>query len=233
MGFWALAGVMAIACAPVLLLPGRAASVAVIGGFAHGFRTWLAICGVRVEYRGLEHLKDLGPAVFAAKHQSYGDGLCHLARDRDLAYVIGDHMLRFPLAGLYLQRAEAVVVDDAAGRRTGDAFDAAVTRLSADGRSALIFPEGGMSAVGAGRRFRRGAWKLAAALNRPVVPVATNLGCFWPEQEWVLHPGTAVIEFLAPITPGDDAKAFTARLQSAVETRTRALEAQARESSRS
>ena len=229
-GFWALAGSLAIVCAPILLLPGRGPAVAAIGVYAKAFRGWLRLCGVSIEYRGLEHLEGLGPAVFAAKHQSYGDGLCHLARDKDLAYVIGDHMLRFPVVGLYLKKAEAVVVDDAAGRRAGGAFDDGAERLASDGRSALIFPEGGLTPVGGGRRLRRGAWKLARALDRPVVPVATNLGCFWPEQERVLTPGRAVIAFLEPLHPGDDAKAFTERLQTAVNARTRALEAEARAS---
>ena len=224
-GFWVLVVTLALVSAPVLLLPGRGPVVGAIGLYAKAFRGWLRLCGVRIEYRGLEHLDGLGPAVFAAKHQSYGDGLCHIARDRDLAYVIGDHMLRFPVVGLYLKKAEAVVVDDAAGRRAGGAFDEGVERLASDGRSALIFPEGGLTKVGASRRFRRGAWTLARALGRPIVPVATNLGCFWPEQERVLHPGTAVIEFLPPLTPGDDGKAFTERLQTAVNSRTRALEA--------
>jgi 1-acyl-sn-glycerol-3-phosphate acyltransferase len=228
-GFWALAGTLAILSSPILLLPGRAPAVAAIGLYAKAFRGWLRLCGVSIEYRGLEHLDGLGPAVFAAKHQSYGDGLCHVARDKDLAYVIGDHMLRFPVVGLYLQKAEAVVVDDAAGRRAGGAFEDGVERLAADGRSALIFPEGGLTPVGGGRRFRRGAWKLAHALDRPVVPVATNLGCFWPEQQRVLNPGRAIIEFLEPLNPGEDAKAFTQRLQTLVDSRTRALEAEARE----
>ncbi len=223
-GFWALAGTLVFVCLPVLLLPGRGPAVAAIGLFAKLFRGWLRVCGVTVEYRGLEHLDDLGPAIFSAKHQSYGDGLCHLARDPQLAYVIGDHMLRFPIVGLYLKRAEAVVVDDAAGRRAGGALDEGVDRLNTDGRSALIFPEGGLSPVGGKRRYRRGVWKLARTLNRPVVPVATNLGCFWPEQEWALKPGHAVIEFLPPMTAGEDSKAFMTELETRVESRTRALE---------
>ena len=226
-GFWALAGVLAILCAPILFWPARGPSVAAIGVFARLFRGWLRLCGAPVEYRGLNHLEGVGPAIFSAKHQSYGDGLCHLARDPDLAYVIGDHMLRFPLVGLYLQRAEAVVVDDAAGRRAGGALDEGVDRLSKDGRSALIFPEGGLSPLGGKRRYRRGVWKLARALGRPVIPVATNLGCAWPEMEWALHPGPVVIEFLPPLKAGDDAKSFMTRLETAVESRTRALEAEA------
>jgi len=231
-GFWAMAGTLALLFAPILLWSSRAPAVAAIGLFAKLFRGWLGLCGAPVEYRGLEHVEGLGPAIFAAKHQSYGDGLCHLARNKDLAYVIGDHMLRFPLVGLYLRRAEAVVVDDAAGRRAGGALDEGVDRLSADGRSALIFPEGGLSPVGGKRRYRRGVWKLARALDRPVIPVATNLGCAWPEMEWALTPRPVVMEFLPPIRAGEDAKAFMTRLETAIESRTRALEAEAHAAAR-
>lgn len=226
-GFWSLAGTLAILCSPLLIWPGPKPATFAIGAFARLFRGWLGVCGVRIEYRGLEHLPDGQPVILAAKHQSYGDGLCHLARDPGLAYVIGDHMLRFPLVGLYLQRAGAVVVDNDAGRRANGALDAGVARLLREQRSALIFPEGGLTPVGGGRRFRKGVHRLALALDRPVVPVATNLGCFWPEQEPVLYPGTAVIEFLPPMSADSDSRSFMAALQARVEARTREMEAEA------
>lgn len=226
-GFWALAGSLAIACAPLLLWPGRHAAVWAIGAFSKLFRHWLHLCGVKLEYRGLEHIPADQPVIFAAKHQSYGDGLSHLARDPALAYVIGDHMLRFPLVGLYLRRAGAVVVDNEAGRRANGALDNGAAQLARDQRSALIFPEGGLTPVGGGRRFRKGVHRLAHALDRPVIPVATNLGCFWPEQEKVLHPGTAVIEFLPAMPVETDSRAFIGELQQTVQDRTRTLEAEA------
>ncbi len=226
-GFWALAGTLAILCSPLLLWPGPRPATFAIGAFAKLFRRWLRICGVWVEYRGLEHIPVDQPVILAAKHQSYGDGLCHLARDPRLAYVIGDHMLRFPLVGLYLRRAEAVVVDNDAGRRANGALDDGVARLMKDQRSALIFPEGGLTPVGGGRRFRKGVHRLAQVLDRPVIPVATNLGCFWPEQEPVLYPGTAIIEFLPPMGADSDSRSFMVELQTRVDARTRELEAEA------
>lgn len=230
--FWAMAGLMAIIGTPLLLVPGRWISVQIIAAFARFVRLWFRVCGVKIEYRGLENLEGLGPVVLAAKHQSWGDGLLQVARDPDLAYVIGDHMLSFPLAGFYLKRAEAVVVDDKAGARSGSAFDDGVDRLMKDERSALIFPEGRIGDVGETLRFRRGTWKLARALNRPVVPVATNLGCFWPRKDWVLKPGTAVVEYLEPVMPGEDSRAFTQALQAQVREHTLALETEAQAEAR-
>jgi 1-acyl-sn-glycerol-3-phosphate acyltransferase len=227
-GFWVLSALAAILFCPVLLLPGRGGVTFAIHWHARAFRAWLKVCGVSVEYRGLHHVPAIPAPVFAAKHQSWGDGLLQVARDRDLAYVIGDHMLAFPLAGRYLHKAGAVVVDaNAGGRRAPGAFEAGVARLVREGRAALIFPEGGIAEVGSRLRYRKGAHKLASALGRDVIPVATNLGCFWPRKDWTLKPGMAIVEFLPPLAPGRDAAAFTRQLEEIIEARTRALEAEA------
>ena len=226
-GFWALSGAMAIAGAPLLILPANRPVTVWIGLYTRIIRSWLGVCGVKTEYRGLENLPD-GPAVFAAKHQSYADGILHVARDERLAYVIGDHMLSFPLVGRFLQKSGAVVVDaNTGGKRAPGAFEAGVERLTGSKRPVLIFPEGGMSLPGQSKRYRRGVLKLAEALDRPVVPVATNLGCFWPKQDWALKPGTAVVEFLPPLMPDGDRTGFMTKLQRCIESRSRALEAEA------
>jgi 1-acyl-sn-glycerol-3-phosphate acyltransferase len=59
------------------------------------------------------------------------------------------------------------------------------------------------------------------------VPLATNLGLFWPREEWTKRPGKAVIEFLDPIPTGLEKDELLARLEQAVETRTAELVAEA------
>ena len=61
----------------------------------------------------------------------------------------------------------------------------------------------------------------------PVVPVATNLSCFWRKQDFAKTPGIATVEFLDPIPTGLGKEEFMARLESACETRTNELIAQA------
>ena len=52
-----------------------------------------------------------------------------------------------------------------------------------------------------------------------VVPVATNLGLFWPQQDFEKHPGRATVEFLDPIMPGQSRGEFLHTLETAIETR--------------
>jgi 1-acyl-sn-glycerol-3-phosphate acyltransferase len=59
--------------------------------------------------------------------------------------------------------------------------------------------------------------------DMPVVPVATNLGLFWPQQDFKKNPGTATVEFLDPIPTGLGRQDFMTRLEAAIETRTAEL----------
>ena len=63
--------------------------------------------------------------------------------------------------------------------------------------------------------------------DMPVVPLATNLGLFWPEEKYEKHAGTATLEFLDPIPVGLPKDEFLARLEAVVETRTAELIAEA------
>ena len=63
--------------------------------------------------------------------------------------------------------------------------------------------------------------------DMPVVPLATNLGLFWPLDGFEKHPGTATLEFLEPIPTGLAKDEFLARLEAAVEGKTAELIAEA------
>lgn len=209
--------------APATLVPGRWATMGAIWLYCRAMTGWMALCGLNLLVRRLHVLPDTEPAVIASKHQSWGDGICLVSRHRELTYVIGDHMLKYPLVGWILTRAEAVVVDNAGGKRANGGLDTGLQALQRSGRDVLIYPEGGLSEVGSKKRYRLGVYQLARVLNRPVIPVATNLGVFWPQQKWEFRPGLAIIELLDPIHPGDDPKAFITALETAIETRTAEL----------
>ena len=69
---------------------------------------------------------------------------------------------------------------------------------------------------------------MAREFGLPVVPVASSLGLYWPQEDWTKRPGRAVLEFLPPLTAEADRHAFLDRLETAVEDRTAELVAEAR-----
>ena len=223
--YWTMSGIYGVLCAILALIPGKFALM-------HGIRSYCrltvilmrVICGIKVEVRGTPPKNQ--PVIIAAKHQSWGDGIVLMAKTGDLNFVVGDHMLKFPLIGWVLQRAGAIVVSNQGGRAAIESLKDGITRSHSESRPILIYPEGHLTAVGESNPYRKGVFRIYEALNRPIVPVATNLGLCWPQQEWTKHPGTAVIEFLDPIAPGGSKEAVMMDLETRVETRTRALEAE-------
>lgn len=225
--YWSMSGIYAILCTLLALIPGKTALM-------HGIRSYCrftvilmrVVCGIRVEVRGTPPRNQT--VIIAAKHQSWGDGIVLMAKTGDVNFVVGDHMLKFPLIGWVLQRAGAIVVNNQGGRAASQSLKDGIERSHTESRPILIYPEGHLTAVGESKPYRKGVYRIYAALNRPIVPVATNLGLCWPQQEWTKRPGTAVIEFLDPIAPGGSKEDVMADLERRVETRTRELEAEGR-----
>src|SRR3546814_16306075 len=91
------------------------------------------------------------------------------------------------------------------------------------GRPIVIFPEGTRVAPHQHRPYQPGVAALYGQLGLPVVPVALNSGLFWRRRSFLKQPGTIILEFLPPIAPGLPRKVFLARLEQAIEGRTRLL----------
>ncbi|GJL97163.1 MAG: 1-acyl-sn-glycerol-3-phosphate acyltransferase [Hyphobacterium sp.] len=224
--YWTMSGVYGVICALLALIPGKFFLM-------HGVRSYCRltvlmmriICGIKVEVRGAPPKNK--SVIIAAKHQSWGDGIVLVAKTGNVNFVVGDHMLKFPLIGWVLKRAGAIVVNNQGGRKAINALNSGIDRSKREARPILIYPEGHLTPVGTGKPYRKGVYLLATNLDRPVVPVATNLGCFWAQQAWEKKPGTAIIEFLDPISQKLDATSFMATLETSVEARSRQLEEEA------
>jgi 1-acyl-sn-glycerol-3-phosphate acyltransferase len=157
--------------------------------------------------------------LIAAKHHSWFDGFAMMSMVDDVAFVCGDHLLKFWLVGRVLRRIDAVVVSSQGGIAAQRELLAGAQKVKAEGRRLLIYPEGHLSPAGGYHRYRTGIWHLQKLLDVDVVPVATSLGVFAPLQLPEKHPGCAVLEFLDPITPGMAKDAFMDRLQTKIEGR--------------
>lgn len=225
--YWLLSIVYASAAAFAALAPGRGATGWIIRRYVKRMVQAMRIfAGIRIETRGKERLPQ-GAFIIASKHQSWGDGFAVYDQFDDLAFVTGDHLEKFPLLGTVLRKLGAIVVNNCGGREAREALKHRSADAHAAGRRILIFPEGNLTQVGEKFRYRSGVWHMYRDFDMPVVPLATNLGVFWPQEAFRKTPGTATLEFLAPIPTGLGKEEFLARLEAAVEDRTAELVAEA------
>ena len=221
--YWILSIAYTLMAVFAALAPGRKATGWIVRRYVRRMvQAMRLFAGIRLDVRGETRLPE-GAFIIAAKHQSWGDGFCVYAQFEDLAFVTGDHLERFPLMSTVLQKLGAIVVDNCGGITARKALAASAAEARNAGRRILIYPEGHLSKVGEHYRYRSGVWHMYRDFDMPVVPQATNLGLFWPQQGFLKHPGTATIEFLDPIEPGLPKAEFMARLEEVIEARTAEL----------
>jgi len=195
----------------------------------HAFCRWVFwtlgwMTGLRCEVRGTP---PEGEVLIAAKHQSFLDiMLIYNAVPRG-KFIMKRELMFAPLLGQYALRIGCVPVNR--GKR-----GAAIAQMLADvdggrqeGGQLIIYPQGTRVAPGAHLPYKVGTGAIYAQIGQPCVPVATNVGVFWPRHGILRKPGLAVVEFLPEIPPGLPRDAFMARLQDEVETASDRLLAEA------
>ncbi len=189
--------------------------------------TWLAwaICGIKTEVRGREHLPT-GPALIAGKHQSLYDTCAPFAFLPDICYVLKKELVTIPLFGWYTLKGGMIVVDRSAGSTAlRKLVDDSKDRLRHT-RQIMIFPEGTRTTPGDEASYKPGIAALYRELDMPCIPMATNSGVHWPTKSWIRTPGTIVFEFLPPIPPGLKRGEFMRELEERIETASKALYAE-------
>jgi 1-acyl-sn-glycerol-3-phosphate acyltransferase len=211
-----------IAALPTLLLPYRCIiEVAKIWGHTNN---WLlrAICGTRVDIRGVEKIPP-GPLLVAAKHQSTWETFAIIALFADPAFVIKRELMWLPLFGWFARKGRMIAVNRGA-RAQALAKLARDTRIAlAQDRQIVIFPEGTRRPAGAEPSYKYGVVHLYAESGVACLPIALNSGLFWPRRSLLRYPGTIRAEVLDPIPPGLDKTAFAQRLREDIETATARL----------
>jgi 1-acyl-sn-glycerol-3-phosphate acyltransferase len=170
-------------------------------------RLWLALVGIRVEFRGSELLPQV-PSVIVANHSSYVDGvLLKAVLPYRFSFVIKKEMVNVPLAGLLLRRIGAEFVDRF-NRHSGGMDARRLMRAASSGGSLVFFPEGTFSNQPGLARFQGGAFTIAARSRMPVAPVVIRgARRILPGDSFWLHPGTVSIEVLPAVDPYETATA--------------------------
>ena len=216
--------VIAVVFAPFALFSRNAAVRA-----CHVFCAWVLItlrllCGLRTEVRGTPPTDEV---LIAAKHQSFLDIIMIYNAVPRGKFIMKRELLWTPFLGQYALRIGCVPVDRGAR-------GAAISKMKADVQAGtafpgqlIIYPQGTRVAPGVSKPYKVGSGLLYEQLGQPCVPVAANVGLFWPKRGILRKPGVAVVEFLPRIEQGLPVRDFMARLEAEVETASNQLMAEA------
>jgi 1-acyl-sn-glycerol-3-phosphate acyltransferase len=182
------------------------------------------LCGLKTQVRGTPPTDE---CLIAAKHQSFLDIILIFNAVPAGKFIMKRELIFAPILGQYALRIGCVPVNR--GKR-----GAAIAKMKADVAAGaaepgqlIIYPQGTRVAPGATKPYKVGTGLLYEQLAQPCVPVATNVGVFWPKRGILRKPGLAVVEFLEPIPPGLAVTDFMSQLETEVETHSNRLMAEA------
>ncbi len=187
---------------------------------------WTArwMIGLRSEIRGQVPADEV---LIASKHQSFFDIIMLVSVLPRPKFIMKQELRRAPILGWYALRIGCIPVDR--GKR-GQAIRQMVEDVG-KGRTRpgqlIIYPQGTRVAPGAYRQYKVGTSVLYQQFGHDCVPVATNVGVFWPRRAVLRKPGVAVIEFLPRIPAGEPPEAFLEGLERTVEGASNRLMAEA------
>jgi 1-acyl-sn-glycerol-3-phosphate acyltransferase len=214
--------ILLVGALPTLLMP-RSAILAVAKFWAR-VNLWLlrAICGITVEYQGLERISRK-PLIVACKHQSTWETFALLPILSDPAYIMKRELMWIPFFGWYTWKAGMIAVDRSKGGQALAEMNVRVRHELAGNRQIIIFPEGTRRPAGGEPRYKHGVAHLYGETGVPCLPIALNSGLFWPRRSLFRYPGTIRVEVLDPIPPGLTKDVFFETLKHRIETATARL----------
>ena len=114
-----------------------------------------------------------GPYVVVSNHASLIDIPLNLGLPLPIRVSARPGLFRVPVMGWYMRYSRQIRVDGGSREDIGRTLDAFRTAI-ADGVSILVFPEGTRSEDGEIGAFQKGAFKLAAELGVPLLPVVID-----------------------------------------------------------
>ena len=153
-----------------------------------------------LELCGVEHIPARGPLVVVPNHQTFADPvLVTIPIRRRVYYMAWRRLFHVPVLGRAIRLLRAFPVDLDA--RDPMAIREARRRLVEEDAVVMIFPEGGRSKDGTLGHFHMGAFRLAASLGIPALPVTIAGGHeSWPPGRRLPRRGRIRITYHPPLS---------------------------------
>lgn len=163
---------------------------------------WLALCPVLV--RGRENLRPGSSCVFVSNHQGAFDiFLIYGFLGVPLKWVMKAGIGRIPFVGAACRAAGFIFVDSSSIKAAAGSVKDAERSLRG-GASVVVFPEASRTYDGRMIRFKKGAYRMAADLRLPIIPITLNgpydvlpigsLNVRRHRMEMVIHPAVSTQE---------------------------------------
>ena len=211
---YASIAVVGILMFPWALVSRRGARVACMS--VCRFVQWIApvMIGLKTEIRGTPPDYE---CLVAAKHQSFLDVFMVFSAVPAGKFIMKRILMYSPVVGQYGMRIGCIPVDRGKRGAAIKQMVEAVRKGTATPGQLIIYPQGTRIAPGVKAPYKIGTAVLYEQLGQPCVPVAANVGLFWPKRGIYRKPGTAVIEFLEPIPPGLPRNEFLRLLEERIE----------------
>jgi 1-acyl-sn-glycerol-3-phosphate acyltransferase len=169
-----------------------------------GAKTWLQMCGAKVNVTGLENLEADRQYVFASNHRSYLDtaALFKYAGKR-IGLVAKKELLKAPVLGQGMGFVNIIAIDRSNPERARQSMEKARS-VMANGFSFGVFVEGTRAMPGELLPFKKGAFHLALQTDAPIIPVAIkNTDWMMGKRTGVAYPGVIEIVLLPAIETRD------------------------------
>ena len=190
------------------------------------FVRWAApwMIGLKTEIRGTPPDYE---CIVASKHQSFLDVFMVFSAVPAGKFIMKSILKYAPIVGQYGLRIGCIPVDRGKRAAAIKQMVDGVKKGTATPGQLIIYPQGTRIAPGAKAPYKVGTAVLYEQLGQPCVPVAANVGLFWPKRGIYRKQGTAVVEFLDPIQPGLPRDEFLKLLEERIETASNRLNEEA------
>ncbi len=128
------------------------------------------VIGMRIDWDGLDQIDPDEAYVVTSLHEGLADALALLQLPLPLRFVLRDEFAEWPLLDGYLRDTEQITIRPEAGTKAYRRIVQAGRRVVGRGESLVICPQG--TILGIETDFLPGAFAVARALERPILPIA-------------------------------------------------------------
>lgn len=137
-------------------------------------RLWCLLLFVKVEVEGREHIDKRTSYVFVANHQGAFDiFVVYGYLNHNFKWMMKKSLAKIPFVGTACKISRHIMVDRSSASAVQETMSQA-KRILKDGMSLVVFPEGSRTPDGKIKKFKRGAFSLAAEFGLPIVPLTID-----------------------------------------------------------